>query len=125
MQSLVTPEGSWVRDTVECGTTGVIGHQSLPGECNVRKMFPEDRQMRPENKQVTRQSTGPRARTRGAAALLCHKRSGFSPGLGAGKAEELDCTAPCRVLSEGQKGRSLCAFKRLPLRRRADRNRTG
>lgn len=35
--------------------------------------------------------------------MLCHKGSGFTPRLGAGKAEELDCTAPCRVLTKGRR----------------------
>lgn len=45
--------------------------------------------MRPEGKQVTRQGIGSGARARGELQLLCHPGSGSSPGLGAGKAEEL------------------------------------
>lgn len=70
----MVPEGSWVRDTKQWDVVphgNVIGHQSLPRECKVRKMSPEDSQMRPETKQVTRQSIGLRARTRGELQLCC------------------------------------------------------
>lgn len=82
----------------------VTAHQSLPGECNVRKMFPEDSQMRPENKQVTRQSTGPRARTRGGLQLCCvTKGVAPLPGWELGMQRNLAAQAPCRVPLRGRR----------------------
>lgn len=55
----------------------------------MRNMSPEDSQMRPEDKQVTRQSTGPRARTRGELPLCSVTKGGPGAGRARGSAAQL------------------------------------